>query len=90
MAEPNKKEITKKDEDKKILDYFTYTKIKSPKYRKGKDKKERIKSKSNSKRKSISKSKSKSKSKKNKNTKKQSATNKMKEILDLLNIESKY
>lgn len=81
--------ITKYDEDKKILDYFTYTKIKSPKYRKGKDKKERIKSKSNSKRKSISKSKSKSKSKKNKNTKKQSATNKMKEILDLLNIESK-
>ena len=85
------KTITKKIEDKKIIDFFPFTQYKD--YNKSEEKKER-KRKSKSKSKSKRRSKSKSKSKKNKdknkniNKKKSSADDKMKQILDLLNLES--
>ena len=84
----SQKKIMKFDDDKKILDYFNFSKVKTEKKNK-EDKKEKIKQKS--------KSRSKSKSKKNKNAKKNSINNnkknsnvtkKMQEILDLLNLDS--
>ena len=87
-SKKSQKKIMKFDDDKKILDYFNFSKVKTEKKNK-EDKKEKIKQKS--------KSRSKSKSKKNKNAKKNSINNnkknsnvtkKMQEILDLLNLDS--
>lgn len=78
---PSKIQTTKKlkpiNEDQKILDFFNYTQIKQ---KKGK--------KNNEKKKPKSKSRSKSKKSHKNKTKKNSTNDKLKEIYDLLNLES--
>ena len=65
------------NEDKKIVDYFSFTQVKKKKTKNNKDEKPKSKSRSKSK-----------KNHKNKKSKKISANDKTKKILDLLNIES--
>ena len=74
--------ITKKIEDKKIIDFFPSTQYKDNNKSEEKERRRKSKSKSRSKSK-----KSRDKSK-NDNKKKSSENDKMKQILDLLNLES--